>query len=337
MSTETVVQTTSTRRNRHFQKRDIGGALVLISVGILLLLNTTGVVGWGIWAHIFLSFLRLWPLYLLLAGMSIILGSSGWAKTLLGIVSWMVFLIIIGFALLSYTNQSFSWDSIWTNLHINLGYNANTETKEITITRNNYPTATSRNIDLNLVAGKFTVAEGNSSELLDLKSSFPESQGVPSLETSLVGHQLNVVFQQTYAQNWLLFTKSPEYNFTLGAPQVPTAFNIQMTAGEGNITLANTEISSFIAKMTAGNLTVDLTNAALPSTFSLEITAGNLEVSLPKDTAATVNYELTAGNLSIAGQNMKWGNNQYIYNATGTHQVILNLKVTAGNLDIKFK
>lgn len=45
-------------------------AILLLALGILLLLNTTGVVGWGIWLQLF----RFWPVILIAVGLNMILG-----------------------------------------------------------------------------------------------------------------------------------------------------------------------------------------------------------------------------------------------------------------------
>ena len=45
-------------------------AILFLTIGIVLLLNTTGVVGWGIWWHIILRF---WPVILIAVGFHIIL------------------------------------------------------------------------------------------------------------------------------------------------------------------------------------------------------------------------------------------------------------------------
>lgn len=338
MSTQTVGQTPPQSHwdKPHFKKRDIGGALVLISIGILLLLNTTDIVGWGVWAYIFLSFLRLWPLYLLLAGLHIIFGKEGWARILMSIFSWLVFMIIIATALISYTNQSFSWDSIFTGLNINL--NQNLQTQDTTVAKVDYPNVTSRDLNILLTAGKFSLTDSTATDFLTLHSVYPENQAVPNLAVSETNHKLSMAFTQDLSKSWLLFpVKGPEYNFGLGSSTLPTALTLEMTAGDGNITLEKTVVSDFNAKMTAGNLTVNLSNSALPEAISLEITAGNLDVILPKDIHLVVDYQLTAGSLSIGGQNLKWGTNTYIYNASETTKVSLNIQVTAGNLDINFK
>ena len=45
-------------------------ALLLLTIGIVLLLNTTGVIGWGVWLELF----RFWPVILIGVGLNMILG-----------------------------------------------------------------------------------------------------------------------------------------------------------------------------------------------------------------------------------------------------------------------
>jgi hypothetical protein len=44
------------------------GPLVIVAVGIVLLLNTTGVLSWGVWGTIG----RLWPVVVILLGLSLL-------------------------------------------------------------------------------------------------------------------------------------------------------------------------------------------------------------------------------------------------------------------------
>lgn len=61
------------------------GALVLICLGVILLLNNLGLIPWGIW----LSLWRLWPVILILAGLqSVFRGSKAadWLIYLFGLI-----------------------------------------------------------------------------------------------------------------------------------------------------------------------------------------------------------------------------------------------------------
>jgi len=67
------------------RKPSLFGPLFLIFIGILFLLNNLGVVSWGIWFQL----LRLWPLFLIGAGLDLLFGR----RSMLG--SLMVSLIVI--------------------------------------------------------------------------------------------------------------------------------------------------------------------------------------------------------------------------------------------------
>lgn len=49
-----------------------GGGFIVLAAGIMLLLNSFGTVPWTFWDHV----VKFWPVLLILAGISIILGNS---------------------------------------------------------------------------------------------------------------------------------------------------------------------------------------------------------------------------------------------------------------------
>jgi hypothetical protein len=60
--------------------RSIVGPLILISLGVLLLLNTVGLVPWSVWDTLW----RFWPVALILIGLELVLGRGNpWASALL--------------------------------------------------------------------------------------------------------------------------------------------------------------------------------------------------------------------------------------------------------------
>ncbi|KXK26758.1 MAG: hypothetical protein TR69_WS6001000777 [candidate division WS6 bacterium OLB20] len=75
----------------------IFGALWLISLGSVFFMNTTGMLPWSIWGAVFMVFFRLWPLFLIGAGVSIIAGNSIPAKIVTGLLWYLVFVVIFFF------------------------------------------------------------------------------------------------------------------------------------------------------------------------------------------------------------------------------------------------
>lgn len=69
--------------------------VMLLFGGILLLLNTLGVVSWDVWDRLW----QFWPLLLILFGLHIILGSSGLARVLMFVVSVVALGLVVLYGL----------------------------------------------------------------------------------------------------------------------------------------------------------------------------------------------------------------------------------------------
>jgi hypothetical protein len=77
---------------RKSQGVNLFGPLLLIAIGIILLLNTLGIVDWRIWW----TLLRLWPILMVAAGLDLLIGR----RSLLGsLLATLVILAIVGGAL----------------------------------------------------------------------------------------------------------------------------------------------------------------------------------------------------------------------------------------------
>ena len=78
------------------EKSDIGGALgpnCLIFAGIVLLLNTLGLVPWSVWSQLF----KFWPIFVVFAGIQlaiVLFHSSKLVTLVMGGVSFIIFLFV---------------------------------------------------------------------------------------------------------------------------------------------------------------------------------------------------------------------------------------------------
>jgi hypothetical protein len=68
--------------NERIRRRSIIGPLLLIGLGILFLLNNLGMLNWSTWDVIF----RLWPVFLIAAGLDLVIGRSSVWGSLIAIV-----------------------------------------------------------------------------------------------------------------------------------------------------------------------------------------------------------------------------------------------------------
>jgi fatty acid desaturase len=73
--------------------KDLTGAITLISVGIIFLLNTTGILSWNVWEYIF----RFWPFMLILVGIKILLPNNKTSSITIAVI----YLLAIAYVFIS--------------------------------------------------------------------------------------------------------------------------------------------------------------------------------------------------------------------------------------------
>lgn len=105
------------------------GAVTLIVFGVVLLLNSTGLVGWGVWVAFLVVVIKFWPIFLIFAGLQIIFNKSFVAKTILNIVWTIGSILLLIFSILVYSNminvpKDFAdWKSLENTIQENINKN----------------------------------------------------------------------------------------------------------------------------------------------------------------------------------------------------------------------
>lgn len=83
-------------RKRHGEGPDISGAFMLIGIGVIFLLINLGYLDISIWAILW----RFWPVFLILGGLQLIFGKGNIGRLVVGLISFVLISVIIGFALM---------------------------------------------------------------------------------------------------------------------------------------------------------------------------------------------------------------------------------------------
>jgi hypothetical protein len=87
-------------RESRRERVNILGPVLLIAIGVVLLLNTLGILQWSIW----LTIVRLWPVLLIAAGLDLLLGRySAWGSLLAAL---LVIGVLVGALWLATTNDA---------------------------------------------------------------------------------------------------------------------------------------------------------------------------------------------------------------------------------------
>jgi hypothetical protein len=291
------------------EKRDVVFAVFLIFLGSMFLLNTTGVVGWGIWEFI----LRFWPIFLILAGIKLILKDSVITEIVLTILAIILFVVIGVFSYISYTTRSLPLIPERVREYIlenpNLFFeDGDVDTEEIdSIPFEEDREIEKRNVKIEIGASAFTL--NDDSDLEDyflLSSSFRKGFLEPSLEYSFDDEILNVEFKTVAPRRFVSFWSgsSPKFVMSLGRVELPTDLDVTIGAGKGVINLQEVNVNNIDTVVGAGKLTMRFDNQAVPGTINLDSGAGKAEIILPEDVGFRLEYNLGVGKITVNGESI---------------------------------
>lgn len=320
------------------------GAVFLILLGIVFLLNNFGVLPWSMWAHIW----KLWPLFLILPGLQLVLGKSKIATLIIALIGF----VLISFLLL------LSWAAVDTNIsgwmHHNMSFlpdrtytlfeKPDAVTKELAVTSDDYDldTVKTRTLSLGIGVSEFTLADSANDEYLTVDAQYYDDFGVPQLTHTLRGRELDLNFttesSSSFNFNWLS-GDSVSYDFVLGQRNIPTDITIDLGTGKGTITLEKLNTTELTASVGTGDLEVTLGVLSLPAdTFKLDVGTGKITLNLPKETGLKINHSVGLGELIVDSETIK---NEGIYYSdnyeSAETQVEVMVEVGVGTIEINLE
>ncbi len=284
------------------EKKDIVFAIFLIFIGALFLLNTTGVVGWGIWEYI----LRFWPVFLILGGIRLILGYSVITEIIISVIALILFALIGIFSYISFSSNSLPFVPNCMNEYILknsnwLTYKSSDMVEDETfVNTEDYDGVTKRNLNIKVGASQFTLNDNEEDKLLKLNSKYVENYIEPSLESEKVEDTVNISFN-TVSPNTIRFwdsRKSPEFNFTLGKIDLITDINMILGAGKGEVDLELVKLDEVSAQVGAGQMIIKLNKSSIPSKLNLDVGAGEIILLLPEEIGYKLSYDLGVGEIT---------------------------------------
>lgn len=292
-------------------KRDVVFALFLIFIGAIFLLNTTGVVGWGIWQNI----LRFWPVFLILGGVKLIFEKSPLAELIIGVLALILFASVAIFSYISYTSQTLPFIPARISQYIRDNPNLFSESsgenikeeEKICLEEYDIEDVEERILNIDVGASKFTLADNPElEEYLDLQSSFSEGFIEPDLKSKIDNNSLNIFFRTKAVPRFVFWgsTQSSEFNMTLGQTEIQTDLDIKLGAGRGEVSLENLNIRNIETNVGAGRLDLSFRDIAIPESLNIQLGAGKMTVVIPENIGYELSYDLGVGRIRIDGENV---------------------------------
>ena len=251
------------------------GPAILITLGIIFLLNNFGVLPWDIWTNIW----KFWPVLLILVGAEALIGQAISFKTLI-ILLILVFLIPVLFAVNPQTKNPFATDS----LSISEPLGSLAKSKII--------------IDLPTTNLNLKPAATGSNKLIEGKISFSKAANKPKVSREEVFGQGVITISQE-SQTPLPFISSLKNNTDLAlSQQIPLELLIRTGAAQGNIDLGLLRVDYLEIDSQASNLKI-IFGKLYSSRAVLKTSASNIEIQIPTNIAARVKVDSKVKNISV--------------------------------------
>jgi hypothetical protein len=314
------------------------GAAILISLGVIFLLNNFGLLPWSVWADLW----RLWPLVLVLIGLQIIFGSwrlTNLVITVVGIAA-VAYILILSLAAsnLEFDRRVREQAPWLPRQHMQWLTRTEEQQEQITIKEDQYQNVTDRKISADIGVGKLTIADSESKDYFDVRASYFTNFGKPRLSHRVSNGVLSIDFDTEGGFGF--FTGWPgttAYDITLGKPELTTDFSVDVGTGSSEIRLDRLEVAAFRIKVGTGTASVELTKASIPSSnVILDVGTGTIKLRLPKDAALKVKHDVGTGRLKIDDSTIE-GDGTYTsenYESAAT-RLELDIEVGTGTITIE--
>lgn len=317
----------------------LAGPLFMIAAGVLLLLNTTGVLPWSIWNILWKS----WPVLLIACGAAMILDGRAKASTLTGLV---LLALLCMFIILAIMPEACRFAFIDDHL----------AHKEFCISGHDY---SPEEFMLRVGAGSENVdiMTDDGADIFTSKARYSSPASEPSLRTSYGGDVLEAEYEAappTGSFGAVIIPTRSQHVITLGQPSLPTS--LEMRVGSGNIDafldglvvrnvevevgsgkailtfpsdapgtgskslpelvlnvgsgradifhLGNAGMGRVSGTVGSGKACIDLSgDAHVPTVFAdLEVGSGKIELTVPEDAGLSIEPRIGSGSMQVDGR-----------------------------------
>ncbi len=308
----------------------ISGALALIFFGVLFLLVNLGYLSYvGIFSLLF----RYWPVFIIVAGIKIVLGGMKFGQILSFIVDILVYIAIITFAFMYKDISIFNHNTEYIN-----------ELKGVEITQekvNEMDKFETISYDFDIAASTFSIVDDGE---MPVSITGEKLRSLPVFKYEVKDKVLNVDFKSNDNKQVYLFgSESQKYDVKMNNGTTPINLSLQLGAVDGDIKLNKSVLNNIKVEVGAGNVVMDLRDSKLPNSLKLDVGAGNVTIKVKKTDNISIKYGVGVGMLNINGEGIDEsfgglsanGNYSITKDPLSSYISFFDISVGAGNVDIE--
>ena len=286
------------------------GALVLIAIGTLLLLQTTGVAPWGIWLDLW----RFWPVIVIAAGVNMLLGRR---------VPWLaVALVALLFAAAIGGALALSWndgETVLTSLAEPLGGLESVDAR-ITFGAGDLVVASLEPDSVNLVEGRFET---------------PGRGAQVDLDRRAASADLRIKMED---RRWLRWFSGSGADWKVFLSQ-SAKLTLDLDAGAANITLdlRDLQVNELEVDVGAADLKITMPANAGRVDASLNVGASSVDIIVPDGVAARITQSSGISSFEIDSQRFPEVDGEHVSPGfdDADNQLVLDVRAGASSVSVR--
>lgn len=293
------------------KNRNLVPGLVLVTIGLLWLLSNLGFPTWFFWRGLF----RLWPVFLIAAGINIILKG----KPAINALVWLLALaLVVGYGLVGYK---------WRNISMR------TDGSEFRLENRAETERASLNINVAAINARI---DSNTDMLFE--GFIPDPDTFCNAEFTENDSIANVYITQHRDTIPINIDKGYRYDLSLGKG-LPWVLDIDVGAGNGDLDLAKVQVESLRLNMGAGNIKISLSDLSEKTDLDIKTGAGNLELVVPRNAGVRIRLKsaITHSNLDELGWNKSDGDYVSPEYSSAACKIDIDVDIGVGRFNVRVK
>lgn len=302
--------------------KKLSDGVFLISIGIVLLLNSAGYLGWGIW----LFYINFWPLLLITAGFKLILSVKPAYQNIAEIFNIVIMIVVFFGGIYFYKNVE--------NKIISISDSVQGDTSSVV------------NYDFEFGFGEYKLSDVDYTDntLLDFDAQYSSTLKTPDLIKESTGNETMIMFSDDNASYFSLdrLMDKRKFDFNFNAKNINN-FNIDLGAGKVVSKVNNSYIADYTQNIGAGQFDMYVTDNAEIDTLTIKVGAGESNLYLDPTYNFEVNYKVGVGELVVLdeeygglGLNGTKSTVAYGKNVDTSKDMVINVDIGAGKVVIKY-
>jgi hypothetical protein len=276
---------TSSSIARRGRRGGLVGPVIIVSVGIMLLLNSTGLIGWQIWDSLW----RLWPVLVIALGLDLLLGRSSARRS--AVISLVLIMILLPAA--------------WFSSRLQAAEVAGVEWVDRPLTA-----ATRANVEIGMGAGRLRIsATERGMQLIEGTVEHRANERIFQSYDVREGRAYYSLYSRTIVSGpfsfWTRNQGVTDWDLRLGNG-IPTELRISTGGGQSDIDLKRVQVTGLELDTGKGQARVVLPAQGKYAAV-IRGGAGPTDIVIPANVAARVEVSADAGAVEIEGNFQREG------------------------------